>query len=136
MSNLQRALRSPLLLWWRLTNPLARRLTRVARWWVVLETKGRRSGRPRQTPLARGPQIDGSMWLIAVHGRHASWVKNLGADPVVRIRIDREWHRGEAHLEPFDPALVARFNLYARLGPAAIGIDPALVRIELAPVGE
>jgi hypothetical protein len=32
---------------------------------------------------------------------------------------------------PPDPAVLRRFSLYARLGPRTIGIDPALVRIEL-----
>ena len=131
MSGLERARRALARLLWRVMNPAARRLTGVARWWVVLETTGRRSGLARQTPLARGPVLDKSLWLIAVHGHHSSWVKNLEADPSVRIRIARDWHRGKAFLEPYDPGMVARFNLYARVGPAAIGIDPALVRVEL-----
>jgi deazaflavin-dependent oxidoreductase (nitroreductase family) len=116
---------------WRLMNPIARRTTRIARWWVVLETTGRRSGRPRPTPLARGPVIDGALWLIAVHGHHSLWVRNLEADPRVRVQLAGAWRTGRASAEPYDEAIVARFNLYARTGPATVGIDPCLVRVEL-----
>ena len=62
--------RSTALALWRVMNPMARRLAGIAPWWVVLETTGRRSGRPRQVPLARGPVSGNTTWLIAVHGEH------------------------------------------------------------------
>jgi deazaflavin-dependent oxidoreductase (nitroreductase family) len=118
---------------WRLVNPLARPLAGIAPWWVLLETTGRRSGRPIRTPLARGP-VDGgeTTWLIAVHGAATTWVKNLEAAPRVRIRIGGRWRQARARLMPsYDPSIVARFNAYARTGPRTLGIDPALVRIDL-----
>src|SRR4051794_24306146 len=66
---------------WRIFNPVARRLAGVAPWWVVLETTGNKSGKPRQAPLARGP-VDGDVtWVIAVHGRHSGFVRNIDANP-------------------------------------------------------
>ncbi|HEX9966859.1 MAG TPA: nitroreductase/quinone reductase family protein [Solirubrobacterales bacterium] len=116
---------------WRLFNPLARALAGVAPWWVVLETTGRRSGRPRQAPLATGP-VDGNVaWLLAVHGEHSAFARNIAADPRVRLRLRGRWYEGTARLEPLDDEIVTRFNAYARSGPRAIGIEPRLVRIEL-----
>jgi deazaflavin-dependent oxidoreductase (nitroreductase family) len=116
---------------WRIANPLALRLAGIAPWWVVLETTGRKSGLPRRTPLARGPLEDGVAWVIAVHGRHSDFAHNIAASPHVRFRLKGRWHSGRATLEPMDPAIVSRFNLYGRMGPKTMGIDPALVRIEL-----
>jgi deazaflavin-dependent oxidoreductase (nitroreductase family) len=117
---------------WRVMNPIALRFAAgVAPWWVILETTGRRSGRPRRVPLARGPEEGRTLWIVAVHGRHAGFVQNVLANPRVRIKARGRWWSGRASVEPFDPQRIRDFNLYARLGPRTIGIDPALVRIEL-----
>jgi deazaflavin-dependent oxidoreductase (nitroreductase family) len=117
---------------WRIVNPLANRLAGIAPWWVVLETTGRKSGKPRRAPLARGP-VDGNVtWVIAVHGRHARFVRNIEADPAVRFRLRGRWHGGRASVHPLEPAIVERFNAYGRMGPKVVGWDPMLVRIELA----
>jgi deazaflavin-dependent oxidoreductase (nitroreductase family) len=116
-------------------NPVARRLAGSAPWWVVLETTGRHSGKPRQVPLARGPTSEGSIWLIAVHGRHSSWVKNLEASSEVSIKLGGRWHRARPSLVPFDARVLKRFSRYARLGPKAVGIDPALVRLDFIERG-
>lgn len=132
MTTSQRLRRRMAMGFWRLFNPLARALAGLAPWWVVIETTGRRSGLARRTPLARGPLEDGALWLISTHGRHATWVRNLEAEPVVRIRVRGRWLRGRASVEPLDPARVARFNAYARTAAAgAVGIDPVLVRVTL-----
>ena len=116
---------------WRL-NPVAQRAAAgLAPWWVLLETTGRRSGLPRRVPLARGP-VDGSTtWLIAVHGRKADFVRNVEAHPGVRLKLRGRWRQGTATVEPLDPAVLRRFNAYARAGPRTLGIDPLLVRIEM-----
>ena len=111
-------------------NPLALRFAAgIAPWWVILETTGRRSGRPRRVPLARGPLHGDVVWLIAVHGKHAGFVKNLVADPHVRLKLRGRWLSGTASLEPYDPERVREFNLYARMGPRTLGIESALVKI-------
>jgi deazaflavin-dependent oxidoreductase (nitroreductase family) len=114
---------------WRVINPPARALAGTAPWWVIVETTGRTSGQPRRTPLAAGPIDDEGMWLIAVHGRHADWVRNIEAEPRVRLRSRRVWYDGTATLHPFDQTRVARFNGYARGGPRTFGVDPLLVHI-------
>jgi deazaflavin-dependent oxidoreductase (nitroreductase family) len=126
----ERPRRARHLVFWRLVNPLNKALVGVAPWWVILETQ-RRTGARRQTPLARGPRDGTTTWLIAVHGRHALWVGDLSANPQVRVRLRRHWYEGRATVEAYDPAVVRRFGRYARMGPALLGIEPALVRVEL-----
>jgi deazaflavin-dependent oxidoreductase (nitroreductase family) len=116
---------------WRIINPPTRPLAGLAPWWVLLETMGRRTGQPRRTPLARGP-VDGRVvWLSSVHGRAASWVRNLEAHPEVRIKLSGRWHRARGEVVGTDEELARRFNAYARAGPRTMGIDPVLVRVEL-----
>ena len=118
------------MLFWRITGPVATALVPLAPWWVTLETVGRKSGQARRTPLARGP-IDGSaMWLVAVHGRHTGWVKNVEACADVRLRRGFRWRDGTASVEPLTPELLQRFNAYARSGPRHVGIDPVAVRVD------
>lgn len=118
---------------WRVYNPIARPLAGIAPFWVMLETRGRRSGRRRRVPLARGADMDGAHWIIAVHGERADFVRNLMADPRVRLRIRGRWHAGTATVEPVTPERVARFGAYARAGLRTMAVDPRLVRIELDP---
>jgi deazaflavin-dependent oxidoreductase (nitroreductase family) len=131
MTRRQTTTRKLAMAFWRLLNPVARALAGWAPWWVVLETTGRRSGQPRRVPLARGPQDGSIVWLISVHGRHASFARNLEANPRVRLKLGGSWRVGKAALAPIDPSILGRFSVYARMGPRTLGIDPALVRIEL-----
>ena len=118
-------------MFWKIVNPPTRLLAGIAPWWVLLETRGRRSGMPRQVPLARGPVEGSATWVIAVHGDHAAFVRNIAAEPRVRMRIRGRWRDGSARVEPLDPQVLSRFNLYARSGLHTMGMDPKLVRIEL-----
>jgi deazaflavin-dependent oxidoreductase (nitroreductase family) len=131
MARGDRRRRAAVMVFWRLTNPLAGRLAFLMPWLVVLETTGRRSGRPRRTPLARGP-IEGELvWLIAIHGRHSTRVRNLEYSPQVRVQVALLWRTGSATVLPLDPKTLKGFNLYARSGPRTLGIDPLLVRVDL-----
>lgn len=117
---------------WRVVNPLVLRLAGYAPWWLILETTGRRSGLPRRLPLARGPVEGGACWLIAAHGRRALWVRNLERNPRARIKHRGHWREVVASIEPMDPAMRRRFNLYARSGTGITGIEPCLVRLDPA----
>lgn len=115
---------------WRIVNPPTRPLAGIVPWWVLLETTGRNTGRKHRVPLAAGPRDPGGMWLNAVHGRHAAWVLNVEANPIVRLRTGRRWRTGTGTVHPVDPQIAARFNRYARAGPALMALDPLMVRIE------
>lgn len=124
-----------LLAWWKLLNRAMRPLAGWAPWWVLLVTTGRRSGLPRSTPLASGPRDGSSLWLLAVHGEHCAWVRNLVADPRVQLRHRGRWHSGAASVRPLEPEDLRRFSAYARMGPQVLGIDPLLVRVDLDGCG-
>ncbi|MGH9083539.1 MAG: nitroreductase/quinone reductase family protein [Acidimicrobiales bacterium] len=99
----------------RLVNPVVVAL--AERGWLpstyaVIETVGRRTGRPRRVPVANGLQGD-TFWLLAGLGEDASFVKNLRADPRVRVKarpallrdgVDQIWRTGTAQPLPEDDA--------------------------------
>jgi deazaflavin-dependent oxidoreductase (nitroreductase family) len=114
--------------WW-VVNPLARPLAGFAPWWVLVETTGNKTGRLRRTPLAAGPVVGGAMLIIAVHGRHSGWVRNIEANPVVRVRHRGRWRTATAATSALSGDEVRLFNVYARMGPRFAGIDPLLVRV-------
>jgi len=120
--------RAVLRVFWRLVNPPTRLLAGIAPWWVLLETTGNRTGLTRRTPLAAGPVTDGEMLLIAVHGG-CGWVRNVQAQPHVRLRHRGRVHEATALVEDFDPDRARSFNFYARSGPRIAGIDPVIVRV-------
>jgi deazaflavin-dependent oxidoreductase (nitroreductase family) len=133
MTRQKRLKRSVMMLVGQIINPPNRLLVGIAPWWVLIETVGRRTGKHRRTPLARGPFDGHTTWLISVHGRHASCVKNVEDSPMVRLRVKRRWRTGTASVVRYDPEILGRFNRYARSGPVTVGIDPTLIRIDLLP---
>ena len=57
---------------------------------VILTTTGRRSGRPRATPLT-AVEHDGRTYVVASYGgddRHPAWYLNLVAHPQVSVQRD------------------------------------------------
>ncbi|MET8771883.1 nitroreductase/quinone reductase family protein [Streptomyces sp. NPDC004658] len=110
-------------------NPLNRRLP----FQTLLETTGRTSGLPRRTPVG-GRRTGNSFWLVSEFGLRSQYVRNIQADPRVRVRIAGRWHRGTAHLLPDDDP-VARLRTLPRLNSAAVrafGTDLLTVRVDLA----
>jgi deazaflavin-dependent oxidoreductase (nitroreductase family) len=99
--------------------------------YAILETTGRRSGMLRRTPV--GPAVDGDVvWVVAEHGRHAGYVRNIEANPRVRIRLGRRWRSGTAHAAPGeDPR--QRLGRVNGLVVRAMGSELLTVRIDLDP---
>jgi deazaflavin-dependent oxidoreductase (nitroreductase family) len=64
---------------------------------ALLETTGRKSGEPRRTPVGNGVRGE-QFWIVTEHGRRAAYVKNIEADPRVRVKVGRRWHSGTAHV--------------------------------------
>ena len=52
---------------------------------LLLTTTGRRTGKPRVTPL-QYEKVNGSLVVASVHGARADWVRNALADPHVGAR--------------------------------------------------
>lgn len=103
---------------------------------ALLETTGRRSGQKRTTPVTNGLRsATNEFWLVAEHGRKAAYVRNIEADPRVRVRIGRRWRTGTAHVLPDDDP-VARQRTLPRLHSAtvrAMSSELVTVRIDLDP---
>ena len=78
-------------------NPLMRRLPIQ----TLLETTGRKSGEPRRTPLG-GRREGNQFWFVSEFGDKSQYVKNIQANPAVRVRLRGKWHNGVAHLVPDD----------------------------------
>ena len=71
---------------WSFGNPLVILLARWTAVWGVLETRGRRTGQARLVPLAL-TRDGATVWVVVASGRNAAYVRNIEADPSVRIRI-------------------------------------------------
>jgi deazaflavin-dependent oxidoreductase (nitroreductase family) len=120
-------------------NPVVRGLFRLglpAPGTAVLETTGRKSGRPRRNPVTNG--LDGGVfWIVAEHGRRASYVRNIEANPRVRVRIGRRWRKGTARLVPDDDPRerlrhIASMHPIARLNTATVRLmQTALLTIRI-----
>jgi deazaflavin-dependent oxidoreductase (nitroreductase family) len=85
-------------------NPVVRGLFRLgipAPGSAILETKGRKSGLPRRTPVTDGRDGD-VFWIVAEHGGRAGYVRNIEADPRVRVKLGRRWRTGTARVVPGD----------------------------------
>ena len=115
-------------------NPVVKTVAGYVPFWALLETTGRRSGLPRRNPVGNG--LEGNtFWIVAEHGRRAGYVRNVEANPRVRIRVGRRWRTGVAHLLPDDDARARQrsmrpFNAaFVRL----MGTDLLTVRIDLDP---
>lgn len=104
-------------------------------WWVLLETRGRRSGRPRRTPVTNGVRGD-TLWIVAEHGHGADYVKNIKVDPQVRVFVGGRWRDGVAHILEDDDPLLRQRELGHPLNSAMVriaGTDLLTVRVDLAP---
>ena len=115
-------------------NPITKKVAGFIPLWSLLETRGRKSGLPRTTPVGNG--LDGNtFWIVAEHGESASYVKNIRADPRVRVRVGGRWREGVAHPMPEDDPRARQRTM--RRGNAAfvrlMGTDLLTIRIDLEP---
>ncbi len=116
-----------------LVNPIVKRVAGYVPFWSLLETTGRKSGEPRRNPVGNG-LIGNTFWIVAEHGRRAQYVKNIVADPRVRIRVGGRWRSGAAYPMPEDDPR-ARQRTLGRFNSAmvrTVGTDLLTVRIDLA----
>jgi deazaflavin-dependent oxidoreductase (nitroreductase family) len=89
---------------------------------LLLTTKGRKSGRPRHTPLEYHREPDtGDLIIMAGWGGNTDWRRNIQADPYVRVQAG--CHRFEALAEPLsDAEVAASLAEVLRLNPASASI--------------
>lgn len=110
--------------------------------YALLETVGRKTGKPRRTPVGNG-RVGKQFWLVAEHGMKTGYVRNISKNPRVRVKL-REgfrtpWHTGTASLLPDDdPRERQRWLSQQHPGSASnaaavrlFGTELLTVRIEL-----
>ena len=117
-------------------NPIVSRAIELGlvRGWALLETRGRKTGLPRTTPVGNG-LIGDTFWIVAEHGPKAGYVRNIEADPRVRVLVRRRWRSGTALVLPDDDAVARQRSLpglNARL-VRLMGTELLTIRIDLDP---
>ncbi|WP_410869739.1 nitroreductase/quinone reductase family protein [Nocardia sp. A7] len=118
-----------------IANPLTRHLAgRVMPGTALLETTGRRSGLARRTPIG-GRRVGDSFWLVSDHGAASAYVRNIDANPRVRLRLRFRWHTGTAHPLPADDsrARLRQLPRFNSMMVRALGTDLLTIRIDLDP---
>ena len=121
----------------KLVNPAVKRLAEkgLAPGVALLETTGRKSGQPRRTPVGNGLRGE-HFWIVTEHGYDAAYVRNIQADPRVRVNVRGRWRSGTAHILP-DEDPYARLRMLKRpLNDAmllAVGTRQLVIRIDLDP---
>jgi deazaflavin-dependent oxidoreductase (nitroreductase family) len=125
------------------TNARHRLITSFQRWFAnpltklmpaqtLLETTGRTSGLPRRTPVG-GRLVDNAFWMVSEFGMKSHYVRNIQANPHVRLRLRGRWRSGTAQLLPEDDAH-ARLRSLPSMNSAvvrAFGTDLLTLRIDL-----
>ncbi len=100
---------------------------------VILETTGRRSGQPRRVPVTRMVEGD-TLWIVTEHGRKAGYVRNIEADPRVRVRVGRRWRSGRATVLAGDDWRARQRRMPNKLNSAMVrlmGTDHLTIRVDL-----
>jgi deazaflavin-dependent oxidoreductase (nitroreductase family) len=115
-------------------NPVVKLVAGYIPFWALLETTGRKSGLPRRNPVGNGLEGD-TFWIVAEHGHRAQYVKNMKANPRVRVRVGRRWRTGTARILEEDDPYERQKSM--RRGNAALvrtmGTELLTVRIDLDP---
>jgi deazaflavin-dependent oxidoreductase (nitroreductase family) len=120
----------------RVVNPVVRRLAQrglVGGAVALLETTGRRSGQPRVTPVGNGLRGD-AFWVVTEHGWASAYVKNIQADPRVRVKVGRRWLPGTATILPDDDPAERMRVLGRGLNDATVrlvGTEHLVIRVDL-----
>jgi deazaflavin-dependent oxidoreductase (nitroreductase family) len=120
----------------RVVNPVVRRLVErglAGSSAALLETTGRKSGQRRVTPVGNGLRGD-AFWIVTEHGWASAYVKNIQADPRVRVKVGRSWLPGTAVILPDDDPHERMRMLGRSVNDAAVrlmGTEHLVIRVQL-----
>jgi deazaflavin-dependent oxidoreductase (nitroreductase family) len=101
---------------------------------VILETTGRKTGQPRRTPVGKALEGD-TLWVLAEH-RRGGYVRNIEANPRVRVRIGGTWRDGTARVLTGDDVRERARRLPNRTNTRVVLLmasEPVTVRVDLDP---
>jgi deazaflavin-dependent oxidoreductase (nitroreductase family) len=89
--------------------------------YCYLTTTGRRTGKPHRIEIWYANAGD-TLYLLAGGGRSSDWVRNLSADPAVRVEVDGHHHLARARIvEPGEEAERARALVFDKYAPRSNG---------------
>lgn len=120
----------------KLVNPAVRRALEAGiapKSQALLETIGRRSGEPRRVPLGNGLRGE-DFWIVTEHGWAAHYVKNIQANPNVRVKVGRRWYSGVAEILPDDDPIERLRWLRRPMNDALlrmVGTQQLVIRVRL-----
>ena len=111
---------------------VANRVTRLLPFQTMLETTGRKTGEPRRTPLG-GSRVGDEFWFVSEFGEKSHYIRNIKANPNVRVRLNGRWHNGVAHLMPDDDPHERLRSLpqFNSMGVRTFGTNLLTVRVDL-----
>ena len=101
---------------------------------VILETTGRKTGQPRRTPVGKALEGD-TLWVLAEH-RRGGYVRNIEANPRVRVRVGRSWREGTARVLLDDDVRERARRMPNRANTRVVLLmasEPVTVRVDLDP---
>src|ERR1700722_9332297 len=113
---------------------------------VILETRGRVSGKIRRVPVGNGRKGD-ELWIIAEHGSRGGWGHKIRHDPRGRIRLRvglrYRWLDGIATVRPDEDALARQRRIIAwhplralnAINVRVFGADLLVVHVRLLVAG-
>jgi deazaflavin-dependent oxidoreductase (nitroreductase family) len=113
---------------------------------AILETTGRSTGRRRRVPVGNGRDGD-DFWIIAEHGLRAGYVRNILANPRVRVRLRLglryRWVDGYATVRTEDDPLARQRQIIAwhplrmlnAVNVRVLGADLLVVHVRLDLAG-
>jgi deazaflavin-dependent oxidoreductase (nitroreductase family) len=122
----------------RLVNPVVSHLIErglFPKTHALLETTGRVSGEPRRTPIGNGLRGD-EFWIVTEHGWATDYVKNIGRDPRVRVKVGRRWYSGTARILPDEDPRDRLRELHRPVNDTllrAVGTEMLVIRVDLEP---
>lgn len=117
--------------YWHAINPLWMPTAGLLPGFGIVETIGRRTGRRHRVPV--GGRLSGdSFWFVAANGRNADYVRNMEAEPRVRVKVRGRWRDGTAHLCADDNARrrLLRLNPLNSVFVSIAGRELLTVRID------
>ncbi len=69
----------------------------IGRFVLLLTTTGRKTGKPRTTPLVY-EEVDGTYLVASARGSSADWIRNIVADGCVEVRAGKARFDGRAEI--------------------------------------
>lgn len=111
---------------------VANQMMRLMPFQTLLETTGRKTGEPRRTPLG-GSRDGNQFWFVSEFGDKSQYVKNIQANPQVRVRLNGKWHSGTAQLVPDDDphARLQSLPQFNSFGVRTFGTNLLTIRVDL-----